>query len=132
MCCIGSLRGLGWPLSQFWRTRQKVILLSLVISALAIALTFPGFHLHVLRSLRVLGLAAGYGAVFMTVASEQFERTCGRCDDDGPNFVLPVALTLSFQALKGAWHRKRAAAIGWWSRHSFVRRYVSRRDLRWT
>ncbi len=110
MCYIGLIAGdLAFGLlSQFWRTRQKVILLSLVISALAIALdlSLRGFHPSTFYAVCVLlGLAAGYWAVFMTVASEQFGTNLrATVTTTAPNFVRGsvVPLTLSFQALKGS------------------------------
>jgi hypothetical protein len=109
-CCysgisIGSL-GSGF-LSQAWGTRTKVVGLFMAASFVGTSVFlfgrgFTPFGMYVLAS--CLGLAAGYWAVFVTVAAEQFGTNLrSTVATTVPNFVrgAVVLITTSFVALKG-------------------------------
>jgi MFS family permease len=94
-------------LSQLLRSRKKVIALFLGLTVLGMVayftvattslVTFYGCCLF-------LGVAVGYWAVFVTVASEQFGTNIrATATTTAPNFVrgAVVLLTSGFQALKG-------------------------------
>lgn len=100
---VGDLAS-GW-LSQWLGSRKKVLLLFMALTAASVAWYFvPGG-----RSLRAfytlctaLGVATGYWAVFVTVASEQFGTNLrATATTTAPNFVrgAVVLLTLTFRGL---------------------------------
>ncbi|MBM4361935.1 MAG: MFS transporter [Deltaproteobacteria bacterium] len=108
-CYIGLSLGdlASGALSQVLRSRRRVIALFLGLTALGVALYFTlggaslvGFY----AICGVLGFAAGYWAVFVTMASEQFGTNIrATATTTAPNFVrgAVVLLTLSFRALVG-------------------------------
>jgi MFS family permease len=106
-CYVGlSVGGVlsGW-LSQWMRNRRKVLMLFVGLTAAGVALYFlPGavsprfFYLLCFG----LGVASGYWAIFITVASEQFGTNLrATATTTVPNFVrgAVVPLTSVFQAL---------------------------------
>jgi MFS transporter, putative metabolite:H+ symporter len=110
-CCysgisVGSL--ISGFLSQAWGTRTKVVGLFMGASFLGTSVFLLGrgftpFAVYVLAS--YLGLAAGYWAVFVTVAAEQFGTNLrATVATTVPNFVrgAVVLITSSFVALKGS------------------------------
>lgn len=94
-------------LSQFWRSRKKVLYLFLLLTGLAMAAYFSLGG----RSLGwfygccgLLGFAVGYWAMFVTVASEQFGTNIrATVTTTVPNFIrgTVIPLTTLFAALKG-------------------------------
>ena len=94
-------------LSQLLRSRKKVIALFLGLTVLGMAayFTVATTSLVVFYSCCLfLGVAVGYWAVFVTVASEQFGTNIrATATTTAPNFVrgAVVLLTSGFQALKG-------------------------------
>jgi putative MFS transporter len=109
-CYIGIAIGdiVAGFLSQMWRSRKKVMLLFLIITAFSImaylnadGMTPQQFIWYAL----LLGFASGYWATFVTIASEQFGTNMrATVTTTVPNFVRGslVAATLSFTALKGS------------------------------
>jgi len=108
-CYIGLAMGdfASGVLSQVLKGRKRVVGVFLGITALGIALYFLIGH----RSLIIfyttcvgLGFGAGYWAVFVTMASEQFGTNIrATATTTAPNFVrgAVVPLTSLFQALSG-------------------------------
>lgn len=109
-CCysgisVGSL--VSGFLSQAWGTRTKVVGLFMGASFLGTSIFlfgrgFSPFGMYVLAA--YMGLAAGYWAVFVTVAAEQFGTNLrSTVATTVPNFVrgAVVLITSSFVALKG-------------------------------
>ena len=94
-------------LSQVLRSRKRVvgIFMALTVAAVAAYFLVGGASLTAFYACCFgLGLGAGYWAVFVTVASEQFGTNIrATATTTAPNFVRGgvVPLTLSFQALKG-------------------------------
>jgi len=109
-CYIGLAAGDfgSGALSQLLRSRKRVLTGFLALTALFIA----GYFLVAGQSLFTfyavclcLGFSAGYWAVFVTVASEQFGTNIrGTATITAPNFVrgAVVPMSLGFQALKPA------------------------------
>lgn len=109
-CYFGLVFGdvlTGW-LSQIWRSRNRVMLTFLGLTALVVTgyLTLlrgadaTAFHVACFA----LGISSGYWAVFVTIAAEQFGTNLrGTVATTVPNFVRGsvVVLTLSFKALAG-------------------------------
>lgn len=95
-------------LSQMLHSRRKVVAYFIVITSVLIAvyLYMPGktaAHFYTLCSL--LGLAIGYWAVFVTVASEQFGTNLrATVTTTAPNFVrgAVVPITMGFEYLRGS------------------------------
>lgn len=95
-------------LSHLFKSRKKVLGGFLSLSALSTLAYFTigrssltAFYVVVV----ILGIASGYWAVFITVASEQFGTNIrATATTTAPNFVrgAVVLVTLSFQALKGS------------------------------
>ncbi|MBI2419782.1 MAG: MFS transporter [Ignavibacteriales bacterium] len=104
-------------LSQLLQSRKKVVAYAIVVTALLVALFlyFPGntaFHFYAFCVL--LGLAIGYWAVFVTVASEQFGTNLrATVTTTAPNFVrgAVVPITFGFEALRGSVGMVYAASI---------------------
>jgi MFS family permease len=100
---IGDLA--SGAISQLIRSRKKVVLAFLLLTAAAIAAYFliGGESLTVFYAVCcALGLATGYWAVFVTMASEQFGTNIrATATTTAPNFVrgAVVLLTLAFKAL---------------------------------
>jgi MFS family permease len=120
-CYIGLAIGdfASGALSQLIRSRNKVVGLFLLLTAVTIAAYFtvahislPVFYLVCL----LLGVAAGYWAVFVTIASEQFGTNIrATATTTAPNFVrgAVVALTTLFDTLRpGLGIRASAMAVG--------------------
>jgi len=95
-------------LSHVLKSRKKVLFGFLTLSSLATLAYFTigrssltAFYVVVV----ILGIASGYWAVFVTVASEQFGTNIrATATTTAPNFVRGalVLVTLSFQFLKGS------------------------------
>ena len=108
LCYIGLAIGdfASGALSQLLRSRNRVVGLFLVLTAAAVAAYFGAAH----RSITVfyavcllLGIAAGYWAVFVTIAAEQFGTNIrATATTTAPNFVrgAVVLLTTLFEALR--------------------------------
>ena len=107
-CYIGLAFGdfASGALSQIMRSRNRAVAIFLVITTACIVLYFTLAH----RSLGIfytvcllLGIGAGYWAVFVTIASEQFGTNIrATATTTAPNFVrgAVVGLTLLFEALR--------------------------------
>jgi MFS family permease len=94
-------------LSQVLRSRKRVLLGFLLLTAIAVGLYFTvgaGGLLPFYACVTLLGFGTGYWAVFVTVASEQFGTNIrATATTTAPNFVrgAVVPLTTAFTALKG-------------------------------
>jgi len=106
-------------LSQIVKSRKRSLGVFLVMTALAIALYFVigGRSLFwFYAACAFLGVATGYWAVFVTVASEQFGTNLrATATTTAPNFVrgAVVPITIGFNALKGTLGvRGSAIAVG--------------------
>ena len=92
-------------LSQWLHSRKKALLIALVALTLFIAVFFMSHNITVSMFyfiLFILGIAQGYWAVFITVASEQFGTNIrATAATTVPNFVRgsTVPMTSSFKAL---------------------------------
>jgi len=95
-------------LSQLLRSRKRVVLLFLVLTAASVALYFTVGRASTTAFYAVcavLGFSTGYWAVFVTIASEQFGTNLrATATTTAPNFVrgAVVPVTFSFQLLKGS------------------------------
>jgi MFS family permease len=95
-------------LSQVLKSRNRVVGLFLVLTTIFIAAYFAVAHLSLTVFYAIcvlLGIAAGYWAVFVTIASEQFGTNIrATVTTTAPNFVrgAVVGLTLLFEALRPA------------------------------
>jgi MFS family permease len=104
-------------LSQYFRSRKRVILVFiLAVQALSLVYLFSvGMSSTMFYALCLgLGTAAGYWAVFVTNASEQFGTNLrATVTTTVPNFVrgAVVPMTLSFDALRGPVGDVQAALI---------------------
>ena len=120
-CYIGLALGdfASGALSQIMRSRNRTVGIFLLITTACIVLYFAFAH----RSLGIfytvcllLGIGAGYWAVFVTIASEQFGTNIrATATTTAPNFVrgAVVALTSVFEALRPAMGiRGSAIAVG--------------------
>ena len=109
-CYIGRAIGdiVAGFLSQIWRSRKKVMLLFLLLTAASIVvfLNAEGMTSEEFIWLALfLGFTSGYWATFVTIASEQFGTNLrATVTTTVPNFVRGsvVLVTISFQALKGS------------------------------
>jgi MFS family permease len=103
--------------SQVFRSRKRIVLIFLTLtSALVIVyLNTRNLPLNLFYALTfAMGVSIGYWAVFVTIASEQFGTNLrATVTTTVPNFVRGgvVVITLSFEALKGAFGLEGAAAI---------------------
>ena len=99
--------GSGW-LSQLMKSRNRVVGIFLTLTTTFIAVYFAAAHLSLDVFYAVcflLGISAGYWAVFVTIASEQFGTNIrATVTTTAPNFVrgAVVAITLLFEALRPA------------------------------
>jgi len=106
-CALGDF--LSGGLSQYFKNRKKVVLGFLLATSFLIALylTTPRTSLIYLYTLCfALGLATGYWAVFVTMASEQFGTNIrATVTTTTPNFVRGalVPLNFAFQAARASW-----------------------------
>jgi putative MFS transporter len=104
-------------LSQYFKTRKKVIYVSLGLNCILIPvfLLFGGRSAGTLYAIcGLLGLAGGYWAVFMTSAAEQFGTNLrATVATTVPNFVrgAVVPLTASFQFLRGFVSLRESASL---------------------
>ena len=103
---IGDLA--SGSLSQILRSRKKVVGVFMALSVLCMVLYFtvaPASLVLFYACCLALGVAVGYWAVFVTVASEQFGTNIrATATTTVPNFVrgAVAGLTTSFTALKGS------------------------------
>jgi MFS family permease len=117
-CYIGTAVGglITGGLSQYLHSRKKVVLISLTVLTLLLPVylntrnaspeTFYAIS-------AIIGVAAGYWAVFITMAAEQFGTNLrATVTTTVPNFVrgAVVPITLAFQALK-AHHSLKTSAL---------------------
>ena len=107
-CYIGISVGdiVAGLLSQLLKSRKKVMLIFLLLSAIVIAVYLNAFGLtpqgFILLSF-LLGFASGYWATFVTIAAEQFGTNLrATVTTTVPNFIRGslVAITLTFQFCK--------------------------------
>jgi putative MFS transporter len=104
-------------LSQYFKTRKKVIYAALVANSILIPvfLIFGGRSANTLYFICLLfGLGGGYWAVFITSAAEQFGTNLrATVSTTVPNFVrgAVVPLTASFQFLRGFVSLRESAAL---------------------
>ncbi|KQC00961.1 MFS transporter [Pedobacter sp. Hv1] len=118
-CYIGIAVGdvVAGFLCQMLRSRKKVMLIFLLLTAVAIVvyLNAKGLSPETFIWLSLfLGFASGYWATFVTIASEQFGTNLrATVTTTVPNFVRGsvVAVTLSFQFLKGEYGILQGAMI---------------------
>ncbi len=93
-------------LSQFLKSRKKVVLIFLLLTALSMVLYYKSFGVSdqfLYWVCFALGLSNGYWAIFVTVAAEQFGTNLrATVATTVPNFVrgAVVPITLLFQYLK--------------------------------
>ena len=93
-------------LSQIFKNRKKIVYLYLIIMTISVPifLFFNNSIDHFYMVCALLGIAAGYWAVFVTIASEQFGTNIrSTVTTTVPNFVRGglVLLLTSFTFLKG-------------------------------
>lgn len=118
-CYIGIAVGdvVAGFLCQMLKSRKKVMLIFLLLTAVAIVvyLNAKGLSPETFIWLSLfLGFASGYWATFVTIASEQFGTNLrATVTTTVPNFVRGsvVAVTLSFQFLKGQYGILQGAMI---------------------
>lgn len=109
-CYIGIALGdiVAGFMSQMWRSRKKVMLVFMLLTAVSIVvyLNAEGMTSKQFIWLTLfLGFTSGYWATFVTIASEQFGTNLrATVTTTVPNFVRGslVLATLSFTALKGS------------------------------
>lgn len=120
-CYIGLAIGdfASGSLSQIIRSRNRVVRLFLLLTTAFIATYFAFAHVSLPVFYAVcllLGVAAGYWAVFVTIASEQFGTNIrATATTTAPNFVrgAVVALTTLFEMLRpGVGIRGSAMIVG--------------------
>jgi len=102
-CYIGLSAGdlLSGLLSQWWKSRLKVIVSYLVFSVAAVFLFFyttPGNGAaYYYFSCFILGIGTGYWALFVTVAAEQFGTNIrATVTTTVPNFVRGAVIPITF------------------------------------
>ena len=109
-CYIGIAMGdiVAGFMSQMWRSRKKVMLVFLLLTAVSIVvyLNAEGMTSQQFIWLALfLGFSSGYWATFVTIASEQFGTNLrATVTTTVPNFVRGslVLATISFTTLKGS------------------------------
>ncbi len=109
-CYIGLAIGdfASGALSQIMRSRNRAVGLFLLMTTAFIAVYFAVAHVSIdvfYAVCLLLGIGAGYWAVFVTIASEQFGTNIrATATTTAPNFVrgAVVALTLLFDGLRPA------------------------------
>lgn len=107
-CYIGLALGdfASGALSQIMRSRNRAVGVFLLMTTAFIAVYFAAAHVSLSVFYTVcllLGIGAGYWAVFVTIASEQFGTNIrATATTTAPNFVrgAVVALTLLFDGLR--------------------------------
>ncbi|HNE80306.1 MAG TPA: MFS transporter, partial [Flavobacteriales bacterium] len=104
-------------LSQWMRSRRKVILLYLAFQTLCVLVLFfqgPMSLEHFYFMCLMIGISTGFWALFVTVASEQFGTNLrSTVTSTVPNFVrgAVIPITLSYVALRGPWGETAAVLI---------------------
>lgn len=107
-CYIGLVFGdfISGFLSQYFRSRKKIVLSFLMLSSISIALYFmlrgASSSLFYLTC-GIIGFAVGYWAIFITIAAEQFGTNIrATVASTVPNFIrgTVVPITLLFQITK--------------------------------
>jgi MFS family permease len=109
-CYIGLAIGdfASGALSQMIKSRNRVVGMFLLLTTAFIAVYFAAAHVSIdvfYAVCLLLGIGAGYWAVFVTIASEQFGTNIrATATTTAPNFVrgAVVALTLLFDGLRPA------------------------------
>ena len=109
-CYIGIAVGdiVAGFLSQMWRSRKKVMMIFLILTAISIVVYLNAEGMNSQQFIWLvlfLGFSSGYWATFVTIASEQFGTNLrATVTTTVPNFVRGslVVVTLSFTALKGS------------------------------
>lgn len=108
-CYVGLVLGdfASGFLSQFFRSRKKIVFVFQVLSGTMITVYFmlrgvsPAlFYAHCVA----IGVAVGYWAIFITIAAEQFGTNLrATVASTVPNFIrgMVIPITFSFQFLKG-------------------------------
>ncbi len=108
-CYVGLVLGdfASGLLSQFLRSRKKIVFIFQVLSGVMITVYFmlrgvsPAlFYAHCMA----IGVAVGYWAIFITIAAEQFGTNLrATVASTVPNFIrgMVIPITFSFQFLKG-------------------------------
>jgi MFS transporter, putative metabolite:H+ symporter len=123
-------------LSQYWRSRKKVIalFLSLTVLMCVVYFLFATVNLFVFYSVAVLiGFATGYWAVFMTAAAEQFGTNIrATATTTAPNFVrgAVIPITILFKYLSPTLGITNAAMLV--GIFTFVLGYIALYNLRET
>ncbi len=118
-CYLGLVFGdlTSGLLSQALRSRKKVVLLYMLLTIAGVAVYFlqgsssPGFFYGVCLA---LGFAAGYWAIFVTVAAEQFGTNLrATVATTVPNFVrgMVVPITLLFQFFRRSFGLEASALV---------------------
>jgi putative MFS transporter len=103
--------------SQLARSRKRALFVFLVLNVVAVGFYFVAGYTSVFLvyvAILLLGIANGYWAVFVTVASEQFGTNLrATATTTAPNFVRGslVLVTLGFDSLRGAIGGPGAAAV---------------------
>jgi MFS transporter, putative metabolite:H+ symporter len=104
-------------LSQYFKTRKKIVVLFLFFTLLSILLFLfsKGINDQTFHWICILlGISTGYWVIFITIAAEQFGTNLrSTVTNTAPNFIRGsvVILTLSFQALKSPFGIINAAII---------------------
>lgn len=100
---------LSGVLSQFFRSRKKIIGTALLLEVLLVSLILRSSHItpaHFYFLAFFIGLTTGYWAIFITVTSEQFGTNLrSTVTTSVPNFVRAsvVPMTLALTWLRGTW-----------------------------
>lgn len=118
-CYIGISIGdvVAGLLSQLLKSRRKVMLIFLLLTAVSVSVYLYAFGLtpegFILLSL-LLGFASGYWATFVTIAAEQFGTNLrATVTTTVPNFVRGslIAITIGFQFFKDKFGILEGAAV---------------------
>ena len=94
-------------LSQYWKSRKKVMSLFLGFNLIAIFIYLNAFHVSVntiYLLCGLLGLSVGFWVIFVTIAAEQFGTNLrATVTTTVPNFIRGslIPLTFLFQYVKG-------------------------------
>jgi len=101
-CYIGLVAGdfASGFLSQYFRTRKKIVLLFLIFSCLSIAAYFmlKGVSTKIFYfNSMFIGFAVGYWAIFITIAAEQFGTNLrATVASTVPNFIRGTVIPITF------------------------------------
>ncbi len=118
-CYIGLVFGdfLSGFLSQYFRSRKKIVLLFLLMTCAVTAYYFTQHNLSASRfylTCLALGIAVGYWAIFITIAAEQFGTNLrATVASTVPNFIrgAVIPITFFFQMAKRQFGIMQAAII---------------------